>query len=124
VSEPVKTPPTESPSKAKPAATYNLAKAAAIGLGVLIVIALAVMVYGVAAGWTNQGEPMPPAKSAAKNRPIVKLTLAPGVRILSSETQPGRLFLHVRSDTLDEIWVVDTDDGHIVAMVHAEPPKQ
>ena len=62
--------------------------------------------------------------AAAKAKAPVSLTLAPGVRILSSDTQPGRLILRVRSDTLDEIWVINTDDGTIVARIHGEAPKQ
>jgi len=109
----------ESPVDPKSTATYRFALAAVIGLGALIVICLAVMVYGVTHGWSHTT-----AQPAAKAKAPVSLTLAPGVRILSSDTQPGRLILRVRSDTLDEIWVINTDDGTIVARIHGEAPKQ
>lgn len=109
----------ESPVDLKSTPTYRLGLAAVIGLGAVIVIVLVVMVLGVAQGWGHKSTP-----AAPKAKPPVSLTLAPGVRILSSDTQPGRLILRVRSDTLDEIWVINTDDGSIVARIHGEAPKQ
>lgn len=90
-----------------------------IGLGAVIVIVLAVMVYGMAAGWGKHEAA--PATAVAKKP--VSMTLAPGYRILSSDTQPGRLILHVRSDTVDEIDIIDLTDGRIVSQIHAEAPK-
>ena len=109
----------ESPVDPKSTPTYRLGLAAVIGLGALIVIVLAVMVFGVAQGWGHSSAP-----AAPKTKPPVSLTLAPGVRILSSDTQPGRLILRVRSDKVDEIWVINTDDGTIVARIHGAAPKQ
>jgi len=108
----------ESPVDPKSTPIYRLGLIAVIGLGAVIVIVLAVMVFGVTRGWGHNSAP------AAAKKPPVSLTLAPGVRILSSDTQPGRLILRVRSDTLDEIWVINTDDGTIVARIHGEAPKQ
>jgi hypothetical protein len=107
--------PTESPLDLKSSPTYRLGLAAVIGLGVVIVAILAVMIFGVTQGWGHREAP--PAKKP------MSMTLAPGYRILSSDTQPGRLILRVRSDTVDEIWVIDTDDGSIVARIHGEAPK-
>lgn len=111
-------PSTESPTVAKSDQTYRLARATAIGLGVAIVVAILVIIYGISAGWGHHAAP--PAPAAKKP---MSMTLAPGYRILSSDTQPGRLILHVRSATDDEIWVLDTDDGSIVARIHGEAPK-
>ncbi len=86
-----------------------------------IAVIIAVMIYGLSAGWGHQAAP---AAVEAKPKAPVTMTLAPGFRILSSDTQPGRLILHVRSDTEDAIWVIDTADGHIVAVVHGDAPKQ
>lgn len=88
-----------------------------IGLGAVLVIGLGVLVYGLLAGW---GKHQPSAAAAKKP---VTMTLAPGFRILSSDTQPGRLILHVRSDTMDEIDIIDLNDGRIVSQIHAEVAK-
>jgi hypothetical protein len=109
----------ESPVDPKSTATYRFGLAAVIGLGALIVIVLAVMIFGVAQGWGRNSAPVAP-----KPKPAVSLSLAPGVRILSSDTQPGRLILRVRSDKVDEIWVINTDDGTIVARIHGAAPTQ
>ena len=109
----------ESPVDPKSTPTYRLGLAAVIGLGAVIVIVLAVMVFGVTQGWGHKAE-----QPAPKPKAPVSLSLAPGVRILSSDTQPGRLILRVRSDTVDEIWVINTDDGSIVARIHGAAPKQ
>lgn len=111
---------TVSPADPKSDPTYRLARATAIGLAVAVLIAILVIVYGVSAGWGHKSQPSGPA---APRKPI-SMTLAPGYRILSSDTQPGRLILHVRSETDDEIWVINTDDGSIVARIHGEAPKQ
>jgi hypothetical protein len=112
---------TESPVDPKSSPSYRLAKATAIALGVAIAVIIGVMIYGLWAGWGHQAAP---AAVEAKPKNPVTMTLASGYRILSSDTQPGRLILHVRSDTQDAIWVIDTTDGHIVAVVHGEAPKQ
>ena len=93
--------------------------AAVITLGVLIVIGIAVMVVGVVKGW-NKPAPLP-ALMASKSP--VSMTLAPGFTILSSDTQPGKLILHVRSASEDEIDIIDLNDGHIISQIHAPAPK-
>jgi hypothetical protein len=111
---------TESPVDPKSTATYRLGLAAVIGLGVVILVVLAVMVFGISQGWGHRDGS---AAAPAAKKPV-SMTLAPGYRILSSDTQPGRLVLRVRSDSDDEIWVINTDDGSIVARIHGEAPKQ
>ena len=111
---------TASPVDPKSDPSYRLAKGTAIALGVAIAVIIAVMIYGLWAGWGHQAAPAVEVKPKGP----VTMTLAAGFRILSSDTQPGRLILHVRSDTQDAIWVIDTTDGHIVAVVHGEAPKQ
>jgi hypothetical protein len=34
------------------------------------------------------------------------------------------LILHVRSQADDEIWVLNTDDGSVVARIHGDLPKE
>jgi hypothetical protein len=99
--------------------SYRLALGAVIFLGVLIVVGIGVLVVGLVKGW---GQAKAPA-AAAQPKPV-SMGLEPGYRILSSDTQPGRLILHVRSDTADEIFVIDLNDGHIVATIHGDAPKQ
>ena len=107
---------TESDPKA--ATSYRLALGAVIALGVLIVIGLVTIVVGLTLGWNkSSATPAPPAPKP------VSMTLAPGFTILSSDTQPGRLILHVRSTTEDEIDIIDLSDGHIVSQIHAPAPK-
>lgn len=112
---------TESPVDPKSAATYRLGLAAVIGLGAVIIIVLAVMIFGVTQGWGHRSEAA--AVPAAAKKPV-SMTLAPGFHILSSESQPGRLILRVRSADKDEILVINTDDGSIVARIHGEAPQQ
>jgi hypothetical protein len=107
---------TESDPKA--ATSYRLALAAVIALGALIVIGLLTIVVGLTLGWNK-----PSALPAAPIPKPVSMTLAPGFTILSSDTQPGRLILHVRSTTMDEIDIIDLSDGHIVSQIHAPAPK-
>ena len=110
---------TETPVDPKSAATYRLALGAVIGLGVVIVIVIGVMVFGITQGWGKKDV----AVAAATAKKPVSMTLAPGYRILSSDTQPGRLILHVRSDAVDEIDIIDLSDGRIISQIHAEAPK-
>lgn len=100
-----------------PAANNRFMLSVVIGLAVLIVIVLGVGGYGLWAGWGKHE-----AAPAAPKKPV-SMTLAPGFRILSSDTQPGRLILHVRSDTIDEIDIIDLNDGRIVSQIHAEAAK-
>jgi hypothetical protein len=108
---------TAAPVDPKSTLSYRLALAAVIFLGVLIVVGIGVLVVGLVKGWGQaKAPPAVPAKP-------VSMGLEPGYRILSSDTQPGRLILHVRSDTADEIFVIDLNDGHIVAIIHGDAPK-
>ena len=106
-------------TKSNPQSTtsYRLALGAVIGLGALIVIVLGVMIVGLIMGWGHQAAKPPPPPKA------LSMSLAPGFRILSNDTQPGRLILHVRSDTEDEIDIIDLSDGHIITQIHAPAPK-
>lgn len=109
----------ETPVDPKAAANSRLMLSVVIGLGVVIVIVIGVMIYGITQGWGKHDA----APAAAAGKKPVSMSLAPGYRILSSDTQPGRLILHVRSDTVDEIDIIDLNDGHIISQIHAEAPK-
>ena len=99
--------------------SYRLALGAVIFLGVLIIVGIGVLAVGLAKGWNKHA----PAPLAGFHKPV-SMGLEPGWHILSTDTQPGRLIVRIRSDTADEIWIIDTSDGHIVATIRGEAPKQ
>ena len=103
----------------KAALSYRLARAAVIILGVLLVIALVLLVVGVGLRLSGRGASAPPAPATAG------FTLAPGARIVSMDSQPGRLILRIRSPAGDEIDIVDTQSGRLVSQIKAasENPK-
>ncbi len=111
---------TQSPIDFNSAPNHRVIKGVVIGLGALILVGLVVLFVGLARGWGHSAGP----QAAPVPKKPVSMGLEPGYHILSSDSQPGRLILHVRSDTADEIFVIDTNDGHIVAVIHAEAPKQ
>jgi len=123
--------PTGSPVEQQPvsifAGPWTPARRMALGavafFGILILLAIAILIIGLAKGWERPAAAPAPAKPSP-TKGAVSMSLQPGYHILSSDTQPGRLILHVRSDTSDEIWVIDTNDGRIVAVIHGEAPKQ
>jgi hypothetical protein len=108
----------ESNPKATP--SYRLALGVAIALGVLIVIAIGVLIIGFAMGWNK---PHTPSAAAPAPKNPVHMTLAQGYTILSADTQPGRLVLHLRSTAKDEIDIIDLGDGHIISVISAQSPK-
>jgi hypothetical protein len=81
-----------------------------IGLGVLIVMAvIAIVVVAV----TRPGSA--PAPSAAPAAQV--FALPKGAVIVALESQPGRLILHLRTVSGEEIDILDTSDGHLVARI-------
>lgn len=99
--------------------------AVVIALGVLILVGLGVLIAGILLGGNSQSADSATVTPAAATKPAkpVSMTLAPGYKILSSDTQPGRLILHIRSAAQDEIDVIDLNDGHIISQIHAEAPQ-
>jgi hypothetical protein len=104
----------------KQSPSYRAAMIAAIVLGVLIVLAVGVIIVGLVKGWGTKTDE---AAQAAKPKEHVTITIPDGYTILSSDTQPGRLILHIRSADRDEILVLDTQDGSIVAEINAQASK-
>ena len=92
---------------------YKAAKLAVIILSVLIVLAVIALIAGGIA--KLGGKPKPGTPST--------FTLAPGARILAMESQPGRLILRIRTETGEEIDILNTDDGHLVGQVKANFSK-
>ena len=81
---------------------YRLALGAVIFLSALIAVGLGALVYGLMEGWGSA----PAAPAAAEPGHPVHMSLAPGFAILSTDTQPGRLILHLRSASKDEIDII------------------
>jgi hypothetical protein len=119
----------EPPDDPVAAAKYRRMMTIVIVLGVLILLALGIIATKIIitsstpkAETTSSGAPVATAKTPAKPK-AVSMSLAPGYKILNSETQPGRLILHVRSDSQDEIDIIDLEDGRVVARIHATAPQ-
>lgn len=96
---------------------YRAAKYAVIVLTALIILALIGLVVGSVMKLSGRSTKLLESGSGRT------LALPPGARILSSESQPGRLILHVRSPAGDEIDIVNTDDGKLIGRVVAAPPS-
>ncbi|MDE1939606.1 MAG: hypothetical protein KGI68_11335 [Alphaproteobacteria bacterium] len=111
-------------SESNPKATlgYRLALAGVIFLGVLIVAGVGVLIVGLVKGWGTHAPGSGPAAASPVAAPV-HMTLASGYTILSADTQPGRLVLHLRSSEKDEIDIIDLNDGHIISIIQAQAPK-
>jgi hypothetical protein len=88
------------------------AKIAVIILSSLIILALIALVVGAVMKLAGGGK-----KASAE--PPSNFTLAPGSRIISMDTQPGRLILRIRTSSGEEIDILDTQNGHLVGQVKA-----
>jgi ribosomal protein L2 len=95
---------------------YRAAKVAVIVLTALIILALIGLVVGSVMKLSGRSTKLTGGGASQT------LALPQGARIVSSESQPGRLILHVRSPAGDEIDIVNTDDGKLVGRVVAAPP--
>lgn len=116
---------TNLPESPKPAQNRFLL-GVVIALGVLIVLGVGALIAGIALGGNKHSDPTPTMVTTAKpiktGKPI-SMHLAPGYKILSTDTQPGRLILHVRSTTQDEIDIIDLEDGHLISHIDATAPQ-
>jgi hypothetical protein len=102
----------------KELANYRFARAAAIILGILIVIALVALILGFA----FRSSHAPASASVAGHG----FAVPPGARLLSMDVEPGRIIFRLRSSAGEEIDVLDTQDGHLVAQVKVPsgvPPR-
>ena len=92
------------------------AKLAVIILSTLIILALIALVGGGIFKFGHQGG----TQSAASGQVFA---LAPGAKITSMDSQPGRLILRVRKTDGEEIDIIDTANGHLVGQVQATSGK-
>ena len=106
-------------SQAGPQGTlaYRGAKLAVIVLTALIILALIGLVAGAVMKLSGRSTKLLDSGSSQT------FALPQGAKILSSETQPGRLILHVRSPAGDEIDIINTDDGKLIGRVMAASPS-
>jgi hypothetical protein len=93
---------------------YKAAKLAVIILSALIILALIALVAGAILKFQGGGRTL-------ATPPGGKFILPAGAKILSSDSQPGRLILHVQTGAGEEIDILDTSDGHLVNQIKAGP---
>jgi hypothetical protein len=85
-------------------------KAVVIGLGALIVIALAFVALGIVKKFSGTSPAAAPSSAV--------FSLPQGAKIVEMQSEPNRLVLRVRGrDGAEEIDILDTDDGHLVARI-------
>ena len=111
MSEPDTAPPALSE---KSSVIYRGALAAVIFLGVLIVIAVGVLVVGLVTRFGGSHQAATPA--------VAQFTLAPGNRLVSTDVAADRLILRLRGPAGDEIDIIDTQTGKLVARIRSAPP--
>ncbi len=95
---------------------YRGAKYAVIILSALIILALIGLVVGAVMKLSGRSTHL------VGGRAETSFALPPGAKILTSDAQPGRLILHVRSPLGDEIDIISTEDGRLISQVKTAPP--
>lgn len=80
----------------------------------LIVIALGVLVVGLVTRFNGGRKAAAPA--------FAQFTLAPSNRLVSEDVSGDRLVLRLRGPDGDEIDIIDTETGRLVAKINSAPP--
>lgn len=96
---------------------YRAAKYAVIVLSALIILALIGLVVGVAMKLSGH---LPRSSGGDSGQTFF---LPRDAKILTTDVQPGRLVLHVRSPQGDEVDIIDTETGRLVSRVVPTPPS-
>ena len=97
--------------------SYRLARAAVIILGALLALAFVLLVVGLV--WRMTGH-SPSRVAATGADQQLEMTFPAGTRILSTDTQQGRLIVRVRLPSGEEdIDIIDTETGRLVGQVKA-----
>jgi hypothetical protein len=100
---------------------HRAAVAAVIILSILIVLALIALVVGAIFKFGNApGKKPASAPAATTSQPF---SLPAGARIISNETQGNRLILRVRNGAAEDIYIVDTSDGHLISRIQGAAPE-
>jgi len=97
----------------KQTAAYRWLRAAVIILGVLILLALGVLIVGFAVKLGHK-----PSAAAADTFTYAPL---PGAKLVTMEVSNDRLIIHLRSSTAEEVDIIDTGNGHLVARLTFAP---
>ena len=95
----------------KRSAAYRFLLAAVILLGVLIVIAVGVLVVGLATRLSGHGTP---------DNAVAEFALVPGMQVLSTDVSGDRLVVRLHGPGGDEIDVVDLQSGRMVAKFRSQ----
>jgi hypothetical protein len=90
--------------------SYRMLRAVVIGLGVLIVIAIALLVIGLATRLGGHG-------AAAQSANAGAYALPPGTKIVSVQVANNRLIMEVDEKGADRVLIFNTDDGHLVGQI-------
>jgi hypothetical protein len=90
--------------------SYRMMKAVVIGLGVLIVIAVVLLVVGLATRLSGHGTATQSANAGA-------FLLPPGAKILTMQIANNRLIMEVQEKGVDRVLIFNTDDGHLVGQI-------
>ena len=98
----------------KQTAAYRWLKAAVIILGVLILLALGVLVVGFAVKLGGH-------RASGSAGDVISYTPPPGAKLVTMEISNDRLILHLRSAASEEVDIIDTDNGHLVARLKFAP---
>lgn len=91
--------------------SYRMLRAVVIGLGVLIVIAVVLLVVGLATRLGGHGKGGGTAADASG------YTLPAGAKIRSMQVANNRLIMDVEEDGVDRVMIFNTDDGHLVGQI-------
>jgi hypothetical protein len=107
----------EAPVDPKSTFGFRAARLAVIVLTALIILSLIVLVVGFALKLTGHSTHASHGDDAPAAGEV--FILPPGTKILSKDVQPGRLILQLHGPDGDEIDIVSTDDGHLIARIKA-----
>ncbi len=87
-------------------------RAVVIGLGVLIVIAVGLLVIGLATRLGGHG-----TSTAAQSGSAGAFTLPPGTKIVNMQVANNRLIMEVEEKGAERVLIFDTNDGHLVGQI-------
>ncbi|HUB84383.1 MAG TPA: DUF6476 family protein [Rhizomicrobium sp.] len=90
--------------------SYRMLRAVVIGLGVLIVIAIALLVIGLATRLGGHGRANLPADAGA-------YVLPSDAKIRSMQVANNRLIMDVEEQGVDHVLIFNTDDGHLIGQI-------
>lgn len=112
----------QAPVDEKQTLRYRTARFAVVILSALIILALIALAVGTVMQMTAHSTRIfGGGKPASAPVGAEAFALPPGAKVVKTETQQGRLILHVHSAAGDEIDIVDTADGHLILRIGPTP---